>query len=183
MTTSSLGTSPARLGIVLSAAILVGGLGASAATAAFNDVPPENQFPEHITAVQESGIATGFPDGSFRPTAPINRQQAAAWIDRASSRGALDFADTASEYAPVSPADPVRQVATIDVTSPVSTGGGWVLLQGLAAAGTRNGTGAGCPCAMNVRVLDSSEHVVAIGVLTVLGPESDDERTDAEPLR
>ena len=69
-----------RLCAVLALTVCLGVAGANAATASFTDVPAENRFAESVTRVQESGIATGFPDGSFRPREPINRQQAAAWI-------------------------------------------------------------------------------------------------------
>jgi hypothetical protein len=168
--------------VALVAAGLIGGLGATAGAAAFNDVPTESQFAESITNVQEAGIASGFPDGTFRPTSPINRQQAAAWINRAASRSALDFSDQAGEHAPVNPNDPIRQVAEIEMTSPaVGDGGGWVSLDGTVAAATVAEDGTGCPCAFDLTVLNSQDEVVAVGVMTARGPESDDERTGLGP--
>ena len=113
-----------RITTVALAASLAGGLVATAAGATFDDVNENGPFAEHITNVQEAGIATGFPDGTFRPTNPINRQQAATWIDRAASRTALDFADQADEHAPVSPGDPTRDLATIEMSSPAAGDGG-----------------------------------------------------------
>lgn len=172
-----------RITAVALAASLAGGLVATAAGAAFDDVNENGPFAEHIANVQEAGIATGFPDGTFRPTNPINRQQAATWIDRAASRTALDFADQADEHAPVSPGDPTRELATIEMSSPAAgDGGGWVTLEGYFAAATQAPTGAGCPCAFDAVVVDGSGDDVALGVLTVPGPESDDERTSAGPV-
>src|SRR5215204_1371192 len=88
---------PSRIAAIALVSSLGGGLVATAAGAAFNDVPAEARFAEHITSVQEAGIASGYSDGSFRPTNPINRQQAAAWINRSASRSALDFADQSAE--------------------------------------------------------------------------------------
>jgi hypothetical protein len=167
------------------ASLLAGGLGASVAVAVddFDDVDPESQFAEHVENISEAGIATGYPDGTFRPREPINRQQAAAWINRSATRSALDFANEPSEYAPVNPGDPTRVLATVTVTSPAAgTGGGWVNLQGIIAAGTQNSTGAGCPCAIDARVHDSDGDDVAIAFMTVPGEESDDERDGAGPV-
>lgn len=169
---------PTRLAALTLASALVGGLVATAAGASFNDVPNEGRYAEHITSLQQAGIAGGFPDGSFRPTNPLNRQQAAAWIDRAAPRTDLDFADQPQEWAAMSPADSVRELATVEMSSPaIGDAGGWVTLSGYVAAATRNGTGEGCPCAFDVTIYDSSHDEVAIGALTAPGPESDDERT------
>jgi hypothetical protein len=169
--------------LALVAAGLVGGLAATAAAGPlFNDVPAEGVFAEHITNVQQAGIATGFSDGSFRPTRALNRQQAAAWIDRSAARSTLDFADQVAEHTPVNPGDPIRELATIEMTSPaVGDGGGWVILDGYVAAATQNATGLGCPCAFDVSVVDGEGNDVAIGLLTAPGPLSDDERTTAGP--
>src|SRR5262245_52175250 len=74
MSVPKAGASPVRLGLTAAAALLIGSLGATAANAAFNDVPPENQNSEHIANVQDAGIATGFADGSFRPRDALTRQ-------------------------------------------------------------------------------------------------------------
>lgn len=173
---------PSRVAVIVTVASLAGGLVATAANAAFTDVRPENQFAEHIANVQEAGIATGFADGSFRPTAALSRQQAAAWLDRAASRGALDFSDQVGEYTPLTPQATTRQLATVEVGSHAATGGsGWVMLQGYVAAAARAEDGAGCPCALNIRILDGAGDVVAISALTVSGPNEDDERDYAGP--
>ena len=172
-----------RIAALVAVSSLAGGLIATAAGATFNDVPTESRFAEAITNVQEAGIAGGFPDGTFRPTNALNRQQAASWIDRAVSRSALDFANDPGEYAPVNPGDPIRELATIDMHSPaLASGGGWVTLEGYVAAATANPTGAGCPCAFDIKVVDSNDDVVALGLLTAPGAAEDDERTEAGPV-
>jgi hypothetical protein len=172
-----------RIAGITLAASLAGGLVATAAGAAFDDVNENSPYAEHINSVQAAGIATGYPDGSFRPTNPISRQQAAAWIDRAATRTALDFADQDAENDPVNPNDPNRVLATVEVTSPaVDGGGGWVNLEGYVAAATEDTNGTGCPCAMNILVFDGEHSRVAISALTVPGPESADERPFAGPV-
>jgi hypothetical protein len=172
-----------RIAAVALVSSLGGGLVATAAGATFNDVPSESQFAEHIESVQEAGIATGFPDGTFRPTNALNRQQAAAWIDRSASRTGFDLADLPSEHTPLTPSSPDLTLATLEMSSPAtSAGGGWVNIQGFVATATANAHGAGCPCAVDIKVLNSADEVVALSALTTPGPESDDERAFAGPV-
>jgi len=168
---------PIRIAAVALASSLVGAVGVTAANATFDDVSESSQFAESITNVQEAGIATGYNDGTFRPRNALQRQQAAAWIDRASTRSTLDFADESGEHAPVNPNDPTRELATIEMSSPsVGDGGGWVTLDGYVAAATQAADGTGCPCAFDVRVVNGDGDDVAIGAMTAPGPAMDDER-------
>jgi CSLREA domain-containing protein len=57
-------------------------LGAAPA-AAFDDVPSTNPFVEEITWLADHGIATGYEDGTFRPTLPVSRQAMAGFLQRA----------------------------------------------------------------------------------------------------
>ncbi|WP_394216898.1 S-layer homology domain-containing protein [Brachybacterium vulturis] len=48
----------------------------------FSDVPRDHQFAKEITWLADSGITTGWPDGTFRPVAPITRDAMAAFMIR-----------------------------------------------------------------------------------------------------
>lgn len=48
----------------------------------FSDVAPDNQFYREIEWLAASGIATGWPDGTFRPYEPVNRDAMAAFVYR-----------------------------------------------------------------------------------------------------
>ena len=49
----------------------------------FNDVrPASTQFYKEISWLQSSGITTGWPDGTFRPYAPVERGAIAAFMHR-----------------------------------------------------------------------------------------------------
>ncbi|MCQ1951286.1 S8 family serine peptidase [Arthrobacter sp. zg-Y859] len=48
----------------------------------FTDVTPTTQFYKEISWMAESGISTGYPDGSFRPVSPVNRDAMAAFMNR-----------------------------------------------------------------------------------------------------
>lgn len=49
---------------------------------AFRDVAPGTQFYSEIHWLAAEGISTGYPDGTFRPVAPVNRDAMAAFLYR-----------------------------------------------------------------------------------------------------
>ncbi len=53
-----------------------------AAPANFTDVPQGAWFEQAVAWASEYGVVTGYPDGSFRPNAPITREQAATILYR-----------------------------------------------------------------------------------------------------
>jgi len=52
-------------------------------TATFPDVPTGHWAFQYVEALAASGITTGFPDGTFRPTEPTTRAQMATFLSRA----------------------------------------------------------------------------------------------------
>jgi hypothetical protein len=150
-----------RTFVAVALAVGVGMVGANAATAAFDDVPAEGQFAESISRVQEAGIATGFSDGTFRPTNALNRQQAAAWLDRSVSRVGLDINGGVPEGPTLSAGSPSAVISTLEMTSPAADGGsGWVTIQG-GVGGVAVEPGATCPCPVAVEVYDEQDHLLA----------------------
>jgi hypothetical protein len=146
------------------AAGLIGGLGATAANASFDDVPNEGAYTEHIDNLQEAGIATGYSDGSFRPAADMNRRQTAAWLDRSAARVGLDRTDGATIV--LDAANPVATLAEVEMTSPAAGDGqGWVTLQGGAGAFV-TGDESSCPCVIKLVLRNSADELVGLGVLT-----------------
>jgi hypothetical protein len=163
-------TTRRRLGqaLALVAAGLVGGLGATAANASFSDVPDEGNYTEHITNLQEAGIATGFSDGSFRPAADMNRRQTAAWIDRAAGRVGLDLLGSGHSDIQLDGANPTATLNEVEMTSPAAgDGGGWVTLQGGVGGAVLSGEES-CPCVVRVWLRDSQGHDLGTSILTVL---------------
>jgi len=49
----------------------------------FPDVPSSAWFHDYIAWVNDSGLITGYEDGTFRPNAPITREELAALLVRA----------------------------------------------------------------------------------------------------
>lgn len=48
----------------------------------FTDITPDTQFYKEISWLASSGISTGYPDGTFRPVAPVARDAMAAFMNR-----------------------------------------------------------------------------------------------------
>ncbi|MEG9227734.1 S-layer homology domain-containing protein [Aeromicrobium sp. Sec7.5] len=51
-------------------------------TSPFVDVPTTHPFYRQMIWLQRSGITTGYPDGTFRPSQPVLREQMAAFLHR-----------------------------------------------------------------------------------------------------
>ncbi|MNC24255.1 Endo-1,4-beta-xylanase A precursor [compost metagenome] len=66
------------------ASLLVRSLGlAQTGKSSFRDVLPEHWYYTSVSAAVEAGIVNGYPDGSFRPDAPVTREEMAAMLVRA----------------------------------------------------------------------------------------------------
>jgi hypothetical protein len=73
------------VGVALLLAAGLAGFGGSALAGGgptFSDVPPSHPFSDEIEWLADSGITTGYPDGTFRPGAPVTRQAMAAYLER-----------------------------------------------------------------------------------------------------
>ncbi|GAA3291501.1 S8 family serine peptidase [Arthrobacter citreus] len=62
----------------------------------FTDIAPDAQFYKEISWLASTGISTGYPDGTFRPVAPVARDAMAAFMNRfageqCSVEGALGY--------------------------------------------------------------------------------------------
>ena len=71
-------------------------------TIGFPDVPVDHPFHDEIAWLVAEGITTGFEDGTFRPTNPVTRQAAAAFLYRLAGglpvTGAAGFPDVPSNH-------------------------------------------------------------------------------------
>jgi hypothetical protein len=78
-----------------------------AQTVNFSDVPDDYWAKNFITEIVKMGIMDGFPNGTFKPDAPVTRAQFAAMLYRANDeeywdkpdiRDSVDFDDVSSRY-------------------------------------------------------------------------------------
>jgi hypothetical protein len=67
----------------------------------FKDVPVTNWAAGYIEAMQKNGLITGYPDGTYKPTANILRSEFAALANRALGRGIGSSSQTAGLAASV----------------------------------------------------------------------------------
>ena len=73
--------------------ILVGGEPAGQTT--FSDVAPGAYYAAAVSWASANGIVNGYSDGTFRPNAPITREQLAAFLYRYASQKGRDVSDRA----------------------------------------------------------------------------------------
>ena len=81
-----------------------GGPSGTPTPVAFSDVGPGNPFHDDVEWLAQEGIATGWPDGTFRPAAPVERQAMAAFLYRFAGEPAFTPPAT-SPFVDVSPGD------------------------------------------------------------------------------
>src|SRR5699024_6261784 len=60
-------------------------------SAVFSDVPASNMYATEIAWMKSEGITTGWPDGSFRPLDPTNRDATAAFLYRMSAENQISY--------------------------------------------------------------------------------------------
>src|SRR5690606_18482327 len=61
---------------------VVAAAGGAAASHDFPDVPDSHPFHDQISWLVAGGVTEGYPDGTFRPVAPVTRQAAVAFLYR-----------------------------------------------------------------------------------------------------
>jgi len=77
--------------------------------AGFNDVSFDNPFGADIVWLVDNDIATGFPDGSFRPTGSVSRQAMASFLFNLSTLVGGPGPGTPGAFSDVPPSHPFHQ--------------------------------------------------------------------------
>jgi hypothetical protein len=119
---------------------------ATASSPSFTDVPTSHPFHDEIAAVASGGIALGYPDGSYRPGAPITRQAMAAFLARGLGRAA----HATGTVSGTGTAD--RTVAAVTIQHDAS---GYVVLH--AATYGSVPTDFTCPCLIETRIVSGAK--------------------------
>ena len=94
---------------------------ADAPGARFSDTTT-NVFGPHIAWLAEQEITTGYPDGTFRPSAPVLREQMAAFLYRLAGSPPISLPLTGSPFADVAVSDPFYTEIVWLQSTGVSTG-------------------------------------------------------------
>jgi hypothetical protein len=124
-------------------------LASQAGSGSFTDVGPSNIFFANIEEVADAGVAGGYPDGTYKPSAPVTRQAMAAFLSRAgSSAGQVSGASLLSNITSTSFAN-TRTIA-VDVPGDATTQQR-VHITGLV--GLFDGSPVGCaPCTIALQI-------------------------------
>jgi hypothetical protein len=157
--------------VVVVASMIVAATTSAVANHVFPDSTDSQAFHDQVANVAGAGCATGFPDGTFDPTANVKRQQFAAWMNRCGGRvghsnsGLVELDTSATNV----------QLTSFELTAGAVSGtssvGGFVVI---SADGWANTTDIGhCPCAVALRVgilggLSSTQ------IFETIGGEADD---------
>jgi S-layer homology domain len=149
------------VGVVALVAALLGGVVSQAlASVSFSDISG-SPFEEEIINVANAGIATGFPDGTFRPHDPVNRQQFAAWTNRGGGRVASDR----FTFGPISGSDSPLVFTGADMTAGAAGGsGGFVMVT--ANFAFTSSSPATCPCRIDIDLFSQDGNPIIEGGLT-----------------
>jgi hypothetical protein len=90
--------------LTLGTAAPITGSTASARDSGFSDVPDSHLFHDNISWMAAADIAGGYPDGTYRPTAPVSHQAMAAFLHRFDGGGSSTL--TEPFFADVPPTHP-----------------------------------------------------------------------------
>ena len=95
--------------------------------APFSDVPISHPFCGEIAWLADTGITTGFPDGTYRPATPVTREAMAAFLYRLHFGAGAEAADcTVTPFSDVAIAHPFcGEIAWLATTAPVPVSTGW----------------------------------------------------------
>jgi S-layer homology domain len=149
-------------------AVLAATTGAAYANHVFPDVSTGSPFHTQVANIAAAGIATGFPDGTYRPQDPVNRQQMAAFINRGAGRVGFN-SNTDLTAAPL--INEVADVAGVSMTAGATgaeANGGFVFVTGSLTA---QATASSCPCTVFAQIEDTTNGVLSDQMLGQISTE------------
>ncbi len=103
-------------------------VGAALASHQFADVSDASPFHDAIDNVNDAGCVSGFPDGSFRPTENVRRQQAAFWLDACLGRGDAVFGEDSFLVGPGGDTSELELDVASGGLANVGSGGWWLVI-------------------------------------------------------
>jgi hypothetical protein len=126
--------------------------GVAVANHQWSDVPTSDFFHDAIDDFTDAGCASGYPDGTFRPTQPVLRQQMARFI--ASCAGRIGYDEVLSHPVPTTDTA-VPGLDAFMTAGAVGDGGGFVHVQVDAHAYSADTTG--YPCEVRISVGNAAD--------------------------
>lgn len=91
------------------------------AVSPFKDIKPGDQFYKEVTWMASQGITTGYWDGTFRPTADVNRDAMAAFFYRFAGSPAYT-APSVSSFTDIKPGDQFYKEVSWLANKKITTG-------------------------------------------------------------
>jgi competence protein ComEC len=91
----------AALRVTLILTVIALAIAVAAPASAHDDIPADHPHHGAITTLTDAGIASGYPDGTYRPDGPVERAQLASLVARAAHLETDDdppFTDVAAEH-------------------------------------------------------------------------------------
>jgi hypothetical protein len=108
----------------------------------FSDVPANSAFHESISNLVDAGCATGFPNGTYKPTDPVNRQQIARMLNTCGGR--LATSDSLNGDSAIGTSNTTMPGSTATLEPGAIQGGGFVLAIGSLRATSFGASGYPC---------------------------------------
>jgi len=156
------------IGVVVTTAALVSVATLAVADHTFPDVTDGNPFHNEIAAVAGAGIATGFPDDTFRPRDTVNRQQFAGWMNRGAGRASF-----AQSQATLDTSGTYEAVTSVTVTAGAAgEGRGLVVLHGALDIFTTDTVA--CPCRVTSVIARTDTNASALERYSMIPGGSDE---------
>jgi hypothetical protein len=131
--------------------VLASTAGVAFANHTFPDVSTNSPFHAEIANIVGAGVATGFPNNTYRPTDPVNRQQMAAFINRSGGR-----AGSCQETQQATVSNSPINLCEIEITAGATQNGGGFVVLNASVSGSRSGAAPDSPPAITGLITDGS---------------------------
>jgi hypothetical protein len=120
----------------------------------FPDVPTGSAFHDAVDNFTNAGCATGFPDGTYRPTDPVNRQQMARFMNACGGR--VTYGEGFVGTLPLDNVGTIPLITQTMTAGALGEGGGFVAATASVRLGSTSTTTTDFPCEAIFRLMEAS---------------------------
>jgi hypothetical protein len=118
-------------------------IGVAFANHNFPDVPTSGPFHAAVDNFVNAGCATGFPDNTYRPQDPVNRQQMARFVNSCGGRIAFDEVNSAG----LATFPATSELASVQMDAgALGNGGGFIQVTASVEVSSSSSTATDFPC-------------------------------------